>query len=303
MDSALRSSRELAGAPNAPQEYPPLSPWTKRRKLSGEDDGGPEPGGFAFSRERQSSPRFAPATQEAERSSRAQHSAFPTDEWPSSTHRQSPHQLSGSLIHMPPRIETSVGNDFRPSPFGMPSLPHEASGTYVCDSRENASNYIVDPRLSVQAYAQHSPTTPIQAYQTPGIGPYNYEQPRSHSYSGPSLHQTHHIPHNSDRSSFSAANDIRAGLGEGPLLAHGMGGMGFEGPRQGRKRRGNLPKETTDKLRDWFKRHLTHPYPTEDEKQELMRQTGLQMSKHRSHVLRLCHTLIYFIQIKSLIGS
>jgi hypothetical protein len=45
-----------------------------------------------------------------------------------------------------------------------------------------------------------------------------------------------------------------------------------------RKRRGNLPKETTDKLRTWFKAHLSHPYPTEEEKQELMRQTGLQMS-------------------------
>jgi hypothetical protein len=45
-----------------------------------------------------------------------------------------------------------------------------------------------------------------------------------------------------------------------------------------RKRRGNLPKETTDKLRAWFVAHLQHPYPTEDEKQELMRQTGLQMS-------------------------
>ncbi|KAI9897145.1 hypothetical protein N3K66_008167 [Trichothecium roseum] len=46
-----------------------------------------------------------------------------------------------------------------------------------------------------------------------------------------------------------------------------------------RKRRGNLPKETTDKLRAWFMAHLAHPYPTEDEKQELMRQTGLQMNQ------------------------
>ncbi|KAF3770237.1 Homeodomain-like protein [Cryphonectria parasitica EP155] len=46
-----------------------------------------------------------------------------------------------------------------------------------------------------------------------------------------------------------------------------------------RKRRGNLPKETTDKLRTWFVGHLHHPYPTEDEKQELMRQTGLQMNQ------------------------
>ncbi|KAI0816289.1 hypothetical protein GGR55DRAFT_674492 [Xylaria sp. FL0064] len=46
-----------------------------------------------------------------------------------------------------------------------------------------------------------------------------------------------------------------------------------------RKRRGNLPKETTDKLRSWFIAHLNHPYPTEDEKQELMKQTGLQMNQ------------------------
>lgn len=59
--------------------------------------------------------------------------------------------------------------------------------------------------------------------------------------------------------------------------------MGRQGEAGGdakqRKRRGNLPKETTDKLRAWFMAHLQHPYPTEDEKQELMRQTGLQMSK------------------------
>ncbi|KAI1353100.1 hypothetical protein F5Y01DRAFT_68090 [Xylaria sp. FL0043] len=46
-----------------------------------------------------------------------------------------------------------------------------------------------------------------------------------------------------------------------------------------RKRRGNLPKETTDILRRWFIGHLNHPYPTEDEKQELMKQTGLQMNQ------------------------
>ncbi|KAG6294829.1 hypothetical protein E4U09_002454 [Claviceps aff. purpurea] len=46
-----------------------------------------------------------------------------------------------------------------------------------------------------------------------------------------------------------------------------------------RKRRGNLPKETTEKLRAWFLTHLEHPYPTEDEKQDLMQQTGLQMNQ------------------------
>lgn len=56
------------------------------------------------------------------------------------------------------------------------------------------------------------------------------------------------------------------------------GGMNGDMIKQ-RKRRGNLPKETTDKLRAWFVAHLHHPYPTEDEKQDLMRRTGLQMSR------------------------
>ena len=55
--------------------------------------------------------------------------------------------------------------------------------------------------------------------------------------------------------------------------------MGLNGDHKPRKRRGNLPKETTDKLRAWFLAHLSHPYPTEDEKQDLMHQTKLQMSK------------------------
>ena len=46
-----------------------------------------------------------------------------------------------------------------------------------------------------------------------------------------------------------------------------------------RRRRGNLPRDTTDMLKQWFADHLAHPYPTEDEKQMLCRQTGLQMTQ------------------------
>ncbi|KAI1105938.1 hypothetical protein F4804DRAFT_90861 [Jackrogersella minutella] len=56
-------------------------------------------------------------------------------------------------------------------------------------------------------------------------------------------------------------------------------GMGMNGEGKQRKRRGNLPKETTDKLRAWFVAHLHHPYPSEEEKQDLMRQTGLQLNQ------------------------
>jgi hypothetical protein len=70
----------------------------------------------------------------------------------------------------------------------------------------------------------------------------------------------------------------------------GVSGIsGMDGAKH-RKRRGNLPKETTDKLRAWFVAHLHHPYPTEDEKLELMKQTRLQMSAFYF----LSHGSIYF---------
>jgi hypothetical protein len=46
-----------------------------------------------------------------------------------------------------------------------------------------------------------------------------------------------------------------------------------------RRRRGNLPKEITDKLNRWFHANINHPYPTEEQKQEMLRNTGLQISK------------------------
>ncbi|KAI0887467.1 uncharacterized protein GGS22DRAFT_109784 [Annulohypoxylon maeteangense] len=55
--------------------------------------------------------------------------------------------------------------------------------------------------------------------------------------------------------------------------------MVMNGEGKQRKRRGNLPKETTDKLRAWFVAHLQHPYPSEEEKHDLMRQTGLQLNQ------------------------
>lgn len=46
-----------------------------------------------------------------------------------------------------------------------------------------------------------------------------------------------------------------------------------------KKRRGNLPRNITDMLKQWFEEHLAHPYPTEEEKQMLCQRTGLAMTQ------------------------
>ncbi|KAF4123213.1 hypothetical protein GMORB2_6763 [Geosmithia morbida] len=97
--------------------------------------------------------------------------------------------------------------------------------------------------------------------------------------------------HAYDRTPFSGSYAVAATAAAPPPGYAAVGGYGgyatadlggYPGTaREGkqRKRRGNLPKETTDKLRAWFMTHLSHPYPTEDEKQELMRVTKLQMNQ------------------------
>ncbi|KAL8847884.1 MAG: hypothetical protein Q9221_007095 [Calogaya cf. arnoldii] len=47
------------------------------------------------------------------------------------------------------------------------------------------------------------------------------------------------------------------------------------GENRNKKRRGNLPKQTTDILRSWLHDHLDHAYPSEEQKQHLIRETGL----------------------------
>ncbi|ETN39642.1 uncharacterized protein HMPREF1541_05868 [Cyphellophora europaea CBS 101466] len=46
-----------------------------------------------------------------------------------------------------------------------------------------------------------------------------------------------------------------------------------------KRRRGNLPRQTTDLLKSWLLQHIDHPYPTEEEKQYLMSQTGLNLNQ------------------------
>ncbi|KAF4442776.1 PTH12 [Fusarium acutatum] len=117
--------------------------------------------------------------------------------------------------------------------------------------------------------------TPISE---PGVSPY-----RENGYGYPYHHPTRYqslstgSAHSYDRTPFTPGtyntpyqDFVRFG---------DMSSASLSGDNKQRKRRGNLPKETTDKLRAWFVAHLQHPYPTEDEKQDLMRQTGLQMSK------------------------
>ena len=52
-----------------------------------------------------------------------------------------------------------------------------------------------------------------------------------------------------------------------------------DGERRNKKRRGNLPKWQTDFMRSWYNDHLGNPYPTDEEKHMIMRETGLTLEQ------------------------
>lgn len=136
----------------------------------------------------------------------------------------------------------------------------------------SGDDYVMEQHRPVVPQSHpHSAVEPGYRQQAAGGYPYPYHHPsRSQSLSMGTMPPMDRMPFSP--SGYSAYHGDYMRMGD-------MGGMGFNGDNKQRKRRGNLPKETTDKLRAWFLAHLSHPYPTEDEKQELMRQTGLQMNQ------------------------
>lgn len=135
------------------------------------------------------------------------------------------------------------------------------------------------PRIrahSSDEYGQDAPRS--VGVSVDNSSPASYRPGSYHGYHHPSRVQSLSLGSaHVDRIPFAPANHV----GHYPeyVRVGEFGGMAMSGDNKQRKRRGNLPKETTDKLRSWFMAHLSHPYPTEDEKQELMRQTGLQMNQ------------------------
>lgn len=67
------------------------------------------------------------------------------------------------------------------------------------------------------------------------------------------------------------------------------------------RKRGKLPKETTDYLKAWLHRHSDHPYPSEEEKKQLCHATGLSMSQVSNWMINVSLPPFHFF-FKTLTG-
>lgn len=195
-----------------------------------------------------------------------------------------------------PRVHRNPRHRVVPSPRQSPSAPRNSERWIPAPETivSPGSSYSLPAPMEVQDLPR--PRLPLPSLRT--TMNFETESPNSldssqssardypRAYSQDFTHYNTHSHYQSQPSSPGRPYD-RAPFSAGvyphymePNHASHYGELGaMAGESKQRKRRGNLPKETTDKLRNWFMAHLGHPYPTEDEKQELVRQTGLQMNQ------------------------
>lgn len=272
-ESVVYSPSTTPGALVAPPDYV-RSPSQRKRRLSADDDNDIEPREHNVPRIYRS-PRLSrtPNLMTSPTTSVRRTSVFSsTESWTSST-RNSPYIPAQRPMGMrsPPFDSSLTRSEWRPTLPSLPSLTLDRGPIHAPRVQSSWSEYALDAtRPGAQTYLELSTSfePPPSTYHTPAFS-YGYQQPRGQSYSGPSSLSL-------DRTPFSSSH--RHSVYPGGSHPYGVDiNDGSDGKQ--RKRRGNLPKETTDKLKAWFHAHLLHPYPTEDEKQEFMRQTGLQMNQ------------------------
>ncbi|XP_066969529.1 homeobox protein homothorax isoform X33 [Macrobrachium rosenbergii] len=101
-----------------------------------------------------------------------------------------------------------------------------------------------------------------------GAGGDDARSPGSGGTPGPLSHQP--------ASQQSADNTSEAGDASNASIGSGEGTEEDEdGSKKNQKKRGIFPKVATNILRAWLFQHLTHPYPSEDQKKQLAQDTGL----------------------------
>ncbi|KAL5482660.1 TOS8 [Sanghuangporus weigelae] len=105
----------------------------------------------------------------------------------------------------------------------------------------------------------------------------NQQHPQTASLSpSPRMHPS---SSSSASAATSAAVAAAAALNVSPAAAVQAAQVAAQVAARPARRRGKLPKPTTDFLKDWLHRHSDHPYPSEEEKKQLCHATGLSMSQ------------------------
>ncbi|KAF1915813.1 hypothetical protein BDU57DRAFT_450235 [Ampelomyces quisqualis] len=154
--------------------------------------------------------------------------------------------LDTTRAHTPPRTPSRRQGSNNSSPHLRPEFEDVAW--------QDASRRRVDTLGDIYAHPRLSDRIGAQAYA--------YDHPQDAYYGRPSY-------------SGSAYPSYETGYNE-VRFHHNVG---MDQNSFNRKRRGNLPKDATNILKNWFQTHRSQPYPTEDQKIELCQVTQLTMNQ------------------------
>ncbi|PSN72540.1 hypothetical protein BS50DRAFT_570012 [Corynespora cassiicola Philippines] len=159
-----------------------------------------------------------------------------------------------------------------------PSLPHPSAPMAPVSTHVRHQSSPV-PQGHV-VYSQHPSAHSQVVYGQPQPHP---QAPYDHR---PSYYQEPHTghpghPHDPyfSRSSFSVPQQHYEHMYTQPYNYSFQANINADPNQFNRKRRGNLPKESTTILKQWFAAHRDSPYPTEDEKLHLCQQTNLTLNQ------------------------
>jgi hypothetical protein len=205
----------------------------------------------------------------------------------------------GPPEHLP--VQSRHMSAIDPALYTQPSPPHASRG-YSTD--ENAYHrpsvsYAPPPApIVANPYRHRSPAREMPpAYNQSRYSDYPPQAAPSHpaydrrpSYYAEPPVATHAYPYDRAHDSYYSRPPVYAHPHQGYEQHRGYGEVRFHHSHVpdhglGRKRRGNLPREATLILKEWFMKNRSAPYPTEEQKIDFVRRTELSMSQVRCHFL------------------
>ena len=201
------------------------------------------------------------------------HSGPPTDRVHTSLSRDA---YLGKL----PQSSMSSNSPYATQPSSYRGTPYSTPGIDTRRRDDEQHTSLPPPPPYQGSSNNHSPYSEPRGYPH-GDGRYDYYpppplnqpyprsvdasrpyDPRMAPPAGPSDGPYHHAPHHPYSSLPPLSGSHYSSLDE-----------------PARKRRGNLPRWTTDIFKAWFLEHIAHPYPSEQEKNDLCVQTGCSMTQ------------------------
>ncbi|KAL6705687.1 homeodomain superfamily [Coniothyrium glycines] len=147
--------------------------------------------------------------------------------------------------------------------YPPPHVRHQSSPAPLQYGQQHPQQGHLPPGAYAPPAVQHGPVYEHRPsyFQEPQPHGYNYDRASESYYGRPPFPPSHHSYDNA--------------YGELRFQQH----VGLDHNAFNRKRRGNLPKEATNILKDWFNANRGSPYPTEDQKMELCQRTGLSLNQ------------------------